>query len=113
MNPIVPSAALTPIDQVAPATPTTRVQPPTAADPASAVSTTVETIPSSPPADVLDAMGAASNRFDQLAAENKHVGLALADNGGRVQVQVSDLQGNVTSPPLAPSSIFDILDGKA
>jgi hypothetical protein len=37
----------------------------------------------------------------------------VADGEGRKTVQIKDLQGNVISPPLAPSSVFDILDGKS
>jgi len=36
----------------------------------------------------------------------------VVDGGGGVKVQVTDLQGNVISPPLPPSGVFDILDGK-
>jgi hypothetical protein len=113
MYPIAPTTATTPTQPIAPTPPPTGVQPAAAVDPTNAVSTTIDTIPASPPSEVLDAMGAASHRFDQLAAQGKHVGLQLSDDGGRVQVHVSDLEGNAISPPLAPSSIFSILEGQA
>ncbi len=113
MNPIAPIAtSLTPIDRVAPTAPP---RPPQAAAPTSgaSASASVDTIPSSPPDEVLDAVGAASNSYDELAAQGKHVGFQLSDSGGRVQVTVNDLQGKQISPPLAPSTTFDILDGTA
>ncbi len=113
MYPIAPITGTTPTPPVAPPTPPASVQAATSVDPTNAVSTTIDTVPSSPPSEVLDAMGAASNRFDQLAAQGKHVGLQLADDGGRVQVQMRDLEGNAVSPPLAPSSVFAILEGQA
>ena len=113
MNSITPSTPITPIDRVAPATPPTRTQAADPAAPASGVSTTIDMIPTSPPDEVLNAMGAASARYDELAAQNKHVGFQVSDEGSRVQVQVQDLQGNAISPPLAPSSVFDVLDGTA
>ena len=114
MNPsITPFTPLTPIDRVAPATPAPKTRATDPVAPASAVSTTLDTIPSSPPSEVLDAIGAASGRYDELAAQNKQVSFQLGGEGERVQVQVQDLQGNVTSQALAPSSVFDILDGTA
>ncbi len=113
MYPIAPITGTTPTQPVAPPTPPAGVQGAAAVDPTNAVSTTIDTIPSSPPSEVLDAMGAASNRFDQLAAQGKHVGLQLPADGGRVQVQVTDPEGNATSPLLAPSSVFAILEGQA
>ncbi len=113
MNSITPSTPITPIDRVAPPTPPTRTQAADPAAPASGVSTTIDMIPTSPPDEVLSAMGAASSRYDELAAQNQHVGFQLHDDGGRVQVQVSDLQGNVVSAPLAPSSVFNVLEGTA
>jgi len=113
---MIPSIAAytpaTPIEPVTPAPPTKPTQTTDASAPTSGVSTAVDTIPSSPPGEVLEAMGAASDRYDSLAAENKHVGVEVVDGGGGVKVQVTDLQGNVISPPLPPSGVFDILDGK-
>jgi hypothetical protein len=112
MNPIASTPPINPADRVAPTPPATRTQPADAPAATSEVSTMIDAIPSSPPDEVLNAMGAASARYDQLAASNKHVGFSLVEEGGRVTVQIKDLQGNVISPPLAPSSTFDILDGK-
>jgi hypothetical protein len=112
---ITPSTGIHSIDRVLPTAPVTRTP---AADktapaaPTSAVSSTVDIIPSSPPDDVLKAMGAASQRYDDLAAQGKHVGFQMTDEGNRVQVQVYDLQGNTISPALAPSHAFDILAGE-
>jgi len=103
------STPATPIDRVNPPAPTQATEASAAASP---VSASVDAIPSSPPSEVLDAMGAASDRYDALAAENKHVGVQITDDTGGVTVQVTDLEGNVISPPLPPSSVFDILDGK-
>jgi len=113
---MIPSIAAytpaTPIERAAPAAPTQPTQTTDASAPTSGVSTSVDTIPASPPSEVLQAMGAASDRYDSLAAQGKHVGLEVVDGGAGVKVQVTDLQGNVISPPLPPSGVFDILDGK-
>ena len=115
MNPSIASAtAITPADRVPPTPPAARTQPTGATDATSEVSTMIDAIPSSPPAEVLDAIGAASDRYDQLAAQNQHVGFNIvAEGDGHMTVQIKDLQGNVISPPLAPSKVFDILDGKS
>jgi len=115
MNPSIASTTpISPIDRVAPAPPVNRPQ---AADPTadtSEVSTTNDAIPSSPPDEVLDAMGTAANRYNELAAQGQHVGFNIvAEGDGHMVVQIKDLQGNVISPPLAPSSVFDIIDGKS
>jgi hypothetical protein len=115
MNPSISSTTpITPADRVVPTPPVARTQPADAPAATSEVSTMIDAIPSSPPDEVLDAIGAASNRYDELAAKGQHVGFNLvADGEGRMTVQIKDLQGNVISPPLAPSSVFDILDGKS
>jgi hypothetical protein len=114
MNPSISSTPpVTPIDAVAPTPPAARTQPTDATAAASEVPATIDAIPASPPDSVLDAIGAASHRADELAAVGKHVGFnVVADGDGRMSVQIRDLQGNVISPPLAPSAVFDILDGK-
>ncbi len=52
-------------------------------------------IPDSPPAEVLDAMGAASQAYDRLAASGRGLTFRVDDATGKVQVQVHDSDGNV------------------
>jgi len=115
MNPSIASATpITPVDRLGPTPPAARTQPADATDATSEVSTMIDAIPSSPPDEVLDAIGAASDRYDELAASNQHVGFNIvAEGDGHMTVQIKDLQGNVISPPLPPSKVFDILDGKS
>src|SRR5918999_2165563 len=51
--------------------------------------------PASPPPDVLDEVGAAADRAEQLAAANRELHFRVSEESGRVVVDVRDLEGNV------------------
>ena len=110
MEPIAASLPPSSVGQVTPVTSPAGTQATSPTSGAEAASATVDTIPSNPPDEVLDAVGAASRAYDSLAAQNKHVGFQLVGNPPKVHVQITDLQGNVISPSLAPGGVFDILD---
>jgi flagellar protein FlaG len=75
-----------------------------------AVKVDVSGIPSSPPSEVLDAMGTASNVYDQLAAKNRGLSFKIDDATGKVVVAVHDLEGKVLFTVPA-SKALDIASG--
>jgi FlaG protein len=58
-------------------------------------------LPAFPPQEVLDEVGAAADRADELAAMNRELHFSTDEESGRVIVEVRDLDGNVirTIPP--------------
>lgn len=110
MEPIAAPLPPSPLGQVTPVASPAGTQAASPTTGLEAASATVDTIPSDPPEEVLDAVGAASHAYDSLAAQNKHVGFELVGNPPKVHVQITDLQGNVLSPSLSAGSVFDILD---
>ena len=93
-------------------TPTTSAQP--ARDTATAApaqpaneSVTVDTMPSSPPPEVLDAIGAAAKAYDRLTANGVQLHFHVDDESGKVAVHVYDTQGSVLGS-LAPSQALDL-----
>jgi hypothetical protein len=93
-------------------TPTTNAQPAratakaAAADPA-AESVTVDTMPASPPPEVLDAIGAAARAYDRLTSNGVQLHFHVDDETGKVAVHVYDTQGSVLGS-LAPSQVLDL-----
>jgi len=110
MEPIAASPPPSPVSPVTPVAAPAQTEASSQTGASDAASAMVDTIPSDPPGEVLDAVGAASRAYDSLAAQNKHVGFELVGNPPKVHVQITDLQGNVISPSLAPGGVFDILD---
>jgi hypothetical protein len=62
---------------------------------------TVDTIPSSPPPEVMDAIAFAAQAYEQLGANGQSVGFRVDRLTSRITVQVRDLEGNLLSvgPP--------------
>jgi hypothetical protein len=93
-------------------TPTTNAQAtraPTAtaaAQPASE-SVTVDTMPSTPPPEVLDAIGAAAKAYDRLTANGVQLHFHVDEQTGKVAVHVYDTEGSVLGS-LAPSQVLDL-----
>ena len=73
-------------------------------------SVSVDTMPSSPPPEVLDAIANASESFDRLAAVDRRLHFHVEQPTGRVSVQVHDTQGNVLGT-LSPSQALEVADG--
>jgi uncharacterized protein YlxW (UPF0749 family) len=93
-------------------TPTTKAQSARAPSPAAAAqpaseSVTVDTMPSSPPPEVLDAIGAAAKAYDRLTANGVQLHFHVDDETGKVAVHVYDTQGSVLGT-LAPSQVLDL-----
>ena len=113
------SGPISPIDR---GTPARRVSNPTsgfsldlarttAATPA-VIDTTALAIPASPPAEVLDAVGAAAARAAELRSQNRELHFEKDEHSGRVIIQVRDLAGNVIRT-IPPSSALEIMSGAA
>jgi hypothetical protein len=111
-----------PLPPIQPAGPSQRVSPPSAdfaavlgrapAPAPVAVDTAQLSLPAYPPAEVLDAVGAAADRVDQLVAENRELHFRKDEETGRVIVEVRDLEGNVIRT-IPPSHALEIMSGAA
>jgi hypothetical protein len=67
-------------------------------------------IPSAPPAEVLDAIGAAAGRHDELLAQGRELRFEPAPDGG-VRIELLDGDGNILRT-VAPSEALDIATGR-
>jgi FlaG protein len=68
-------------------------------------------IPASPPAEVLDAIGAAADRVDAMAAEHRELHFERDPESGRVVVQVRDLATREVVRTIPPSEALGMLSG--
>jgi len=59
------------------------------------LSASATAIPSSPPDEVLDAMGTASSVYEKLAEKNRGLSFAIDESTGKVVVGVHDGEGNL------------------
>lgn len=77
--------------------------------PASAVRSDVsgDTIPASPPQEVLDAMDAASRAYQALRAQGRELRFAQDADTGRMSIEVRDLDGNLLRM-IPPSKLLDV-----
>jgi FlaG protein len=66
--------------------------------------------PAYPPAEVLDAVGAAADRVDALAAANRELHFRVDDESGRVVVEVRDFEGRVIRT-IPPSEALEVMAG--
>jgi hypothetical protein len=72
---------------------------------------TVElSLPAFPPPEVLDAVGAAADRAEELAAADRELHFRVDDDTGRVIVEVRDFEGNVIRT-IPPSAALDVMAG--
>jgi FlaG protein len=84
-----------------------------ASPPAPAAADSAElSLPAFPPAEVLDAVGAAADRVDELHAQNRELHFHKDKETGRVIVEVRDLEGNVIRT-IPPSSALEVMSGAA
>ena len=72
---------------------------------------TVDTMPMSPPPEVLDAIGAAAGAYDRLAAAGQHLHFAIDPPTGKVAISVTDPAGNVRHT-LSPSAALAVAAGE-
>ncbi len=71
---------------------------------------TVDTLPSRPPAEVLQEMEAASRRYDELRSQQRELHFTHDASLNRVVVEVRDLEGNVLRT-IPPSKALDVIAG--
>ena len=64
----------------------------------------------SPPAEVLDAIGAAADRVDELAADYRELHFSV-DDAGRVVIEVRDLEDGRVIRTILPSEALDVMAG--
>jgi flagellar protein FlaG len=69
-------------------------------------------VPATPPPAVLDAVGAAADRADQLAADQRELHFERDQTTGRVIIQVRDLRTGEIVRTVPPSKALDILSGE-
>lgn len=67
-------------------------------------------VPDSPPPEVLDAIGAAGRAYHDLHAQGRELRFSADGDGGRVNVEVHDLDGNVLQT-ISPSAALDAASG--
>jgi hypothetical protein len=70
----------------------------------------LDVMPSSPPDDVIDAIGVAADAFDRLAANGQHVSFELDRPTGSVQINLQDSSGRPISG-LSPSDALRLAAG--
>jgi flagellar protein FlaG len=71
---------------------------------------TVDTLPSQPPAEVLEQMEAASRRYDELLAQRRELHFTHDPEQNRVVVEVRDLEGTVLRT-IPPSEALQVIAG--
>jgi flagellar protein FlaG len=80
--------------------------------PAPVRDTAVLSLASSPPPEVLDAVGAAAERAAELRSQNRELHFHMDEASGRVIVQVRDLDGHVIRT-IPPSQALEVMSGAA
>jgi hypothetical protein len=78
------------------------------AAPQSAVS--LQTLPSSPPPEVLEQMAGAAQRYDELTAQGRELRFARDEESGRTQIEVRDRGGQLVKT-LSPAQALDVAAG--
>jgi len=74
------------------------------------VDTAELSFPAFPPEEVRDAIGAAADRADELAAADRELHFSVDDDSGRVVIQVRDLDGHVIRT-IPPSEALEVMAG--
>jgi hypothetical protein len=70
----------------------------------------VDTIPSTPPPEVYEAMGQAAQSYDKLAATGRELRFRVEPASGRLVVEVHDRHGNLLFA-VPPSKALDVAGG--
>src|ERR1700758_980941 len=77
---------------------------PVATQPTDQQAVHVDTLPTTPPRDLYDAMAGASDAYDKLQAQGQHLHFGL-DHDGKLQVQLQDLTGRTISS-VSPTDVL-------
>lgn len=73
-------------------------------------SVSVQTLPSSPPPEVLEQMAGAAQRYDELTAQGRELRFARDQESGRTRIEVRDRAGRVVKT-LSPAQALDVAAG--
>jgi uncharacterized FlaG/YvyC family protein len=75
-----------------------------------AADVTVDTTPSAPPPELQSQIDRASQRYDELRAQQRELHFSSDPDTGRVIIQVRDLDGNVMRT-IPPAKALDVISG--
>lgn len=70
----------------------------------------VDTIPATPPDEVLDAIGVAANAYEELEASGRQLHFGIDESSGKVVVELHDTDGNVLSQ-VSPGTALEVAAG--
>ena len=70
-----------------------------------------EEIPDAPPSEVLEAIAAAADAYDRLAARGRHLHFAVDPSTGRLAVQVLGADGRCVGT-VSPRQVLDLANGE-
>jgi hypothetical protein len=73
-------------------------------------SVALDTIPSSPPPEVLDQMASAAQTYERLSSQGRELRFAREQDSGRMTIEVRDRRGNVLGQ-LTPSQALEVAAG--
>jgi hypothetical protein len=78
--------------------------------PAPEPSVSLDTIPGSPPAEVLDQMASAADTYERLHSQGRELRFAHDHTSGRITIEVRDRRGNVLKQ-LSPAQALAVAAG--
>jgi len=73
-------------------------------------SVSLQTLPSSPPPEVLEQMAGAAQRYDELTSEGRELRFARDSESGRTRIEVRDRAGHLVKT-LSPAQALDVAAG--
>ena len=77
---------------------------------ASELTVALDTVPSSPPQEVLDQMANAAQRHEALSAQGRELRFSRDEQSGRTRIEVRDRSGNVLKT-LSPAQALEVAAG--
>lgn len=72
--------------------------------------TSLDTLPSSPPQEVLDQMASAARTHEELSSQGRELRFARDERSGRTKIEVRDRAGNVLRT-LSPAQALEVAAG--
>jgi hypothetical protein len=73
-------------------------------------SVSLQTLPSSPPPEVLEQMADAAQRYDELSSQGRELRFARDSESGRTRIEVRDRAGHLVKT-LSPAQALDVAAG--
>ncbi len=77
---------------------------------ASELAVSLDTVPASPPQEVLDQMASAAQRHEALSAQGRELRFSRDEQSGRTRIEVRDRGGNVLKT-LSPAQALEVAAG--